>query len=337
MVVAGYAPGLTTALPRLARSVRFGRPFGLFVVEPSHYRTNIIMTPIWQTSKRTITLLDGPRVMGILNVTPDSFSDGGRLFGADSSLRIDAAVAVGLQMVADGADIIDIGGESTRPYSDPVDTSMEIARVIPVIERLASCTSIPISIDTSKSRVAAAAIDAGAEIVNDVTGLEGDPAMTSLVRDRGVGVCVMHMQGTPQTMQDDPRYEDVVADIRSYLIARRDACLAAGIERSRLCLDPGIAFGKTHDHNIELVRGIAAFTDLGCACLIGHSRKGFIRKRLQGIVDAAGREYDPLAGTLGVSLAAAAAGAHVLRVHDVAETVQALTLFNACGAISHRR
>lgn len=295
------------------------------------------MTPVWQTSRRTITFTTRPRVMGILNVTPDSFSDGGRLFDRDSSLRLDAAVAAGAQMAADGADIIDIGGESTRPSSEPVDASIEIARVVPVIERLAAQLSIPISIDTSKSAVAAAAIDAGAEIVNDVTGLEGDPAMMGLVRGARVGVCVMHMRGTPQTMQDDPRYDNVVAEIRSYLIARRDGCIASGIERSRICLDPGIGFGKTHDHNIQLVRRTDAFTDLGCPCLIGHSRKGFIGKRLKAIAEASGRQWDPMAGTLGVSLAAAALGAHVLRVHDVAETVQALTMFDECGAINPRR
>ncbi|TWT74791.1 dihydropteroate synthase [Allorhodopirellula solitaria] len=295
------------------------------------------MSLIWQTSGRTITIGHRPLVMGILNLTPDSFSDGGRLYDKASSLQLDAALAAGLQMAADGADMIDIGGESTRPYSEPVDASVERDRVVPLIERLAPRVDIPISIDTSKSSVAEAAIDAGAEIVNDVTGLESDPAMADLVRKREVGVCVMHMQGTPQTMQDAPQYEDVVADIRRYLIARRDACLAAGIEQSRICLDPGIGFGKTHRHNIDLVRGIDQFTDLGCVCLIGHSRKGFIRKRLQSIVSASGRELDPMAGTLGVSLAAAAAGAHILRVHDVAETVQALTLFEACGGINHRR
>ncbi len=295
------------------------------------------MTLVWQTSKRAITVPNRPLVMGILNVTPDSFSDGGRLFDRDCVLQIDAAVAAGLQMAADGADIIDIGGESTRPYSEPVDSSAEISRVVPVIQRLSAELSIPISIDTSKSSVAAAAIDAGAEIVNDVTGLEGDKDMVRFVRDRGVGICVMHMQGTPQTMQDNPQYDDVVADIRCFLIARRDACLVAGIDQSRICLDPGIGFGKTHDHNIELVRGIASFTDLGCVCLIGHSRKGFIGKRLKDIVAASGRDFDPMAGTLGVSLAAASAGAHILRVHDVAETVQALTMFEACGAITHHR
>lgn len=295
------------------------------------------MIPIWQTSRRTLTFVDRPLVMGILNVTPDSFSDGGRFFDRDSAVHVETAIKAGLQMAADGADIIDIGGESTRPYSEPVDASDEIARVVPVIEQLAARLSIPISIDTSKSSVAAAAIDAGAEIVNDVTGLEGDAAMAELVRRRKVGVCVMHMQGTPQTMQKDPRYEHVVGDIRNYLIARRNACMAAGIEQSRICLDPGIGFGKTHEDNIELIRGIAAFTDLGCMCLIGHSRKGFIGKRLRAIVEASGREFDPLAGTLGVSLAAAAAGAQVLRVHDVAETVQALTLFGLCTEFNHPR
>lgn len=294
------------------------------------------MNPVWQTSRRIITVADRPLVMGILNVTPDSFSDGGRFFDHDA-VSADAAITAAFQMEADGADMIDIGGESTRPYSELVDASVEIARVVPVIEELATRLSIPISIDTSKSSVAAAAIDAGAEIVNDVTGLQGDPAMAELVRRQKVGVCVMHMQGTPQTMQDKPQYDHVIDDIRNYLIARRDACLAAGIEQTRICLDPGIGFGKTHDHNIELIRGIASFTDLGCMCLIGHSRKGFIGKQLRAIVERSGREFNPLAGTLAVSLAAAAAGAHVLRVHDVAETVQGLTLFGLCTDFTHPR
>ena len=154
--------------------------------------------------------------------------------------------------------------------------------------------------------------------------------MASVAREAGVGVCVMHMQGTPQTMQDAPTYDDVVEEIRGYLIARRDACLSVGIELERICLDPGIGFGKTHEHNFELMRGVARFTDLGCVCLIGHSRKGFIRKRLGAMAEASGREFNPLAGTLGVSLAATVAGAHVLRVHDVAETVQAIEMFVAC-------
>jgi len=292
----------------------------------------------WKTSRRTLTIDDRPRVMGILNVTPDSFSDGGRFVDAsgenNENLRIEAAVAAALQMQADGADIIDIGGESTRPYSTPVDAETEIARVAPVIERLAGRLHIAISIDTSKASVAEAAIRAGAEIVNDVTGLEGDAAMPDVVRQSGVGVCVMHMQGTPQTMQDSPTYEDVVEDIRGYLIARLDACLAMGIEREKICLDPGIGFGKTHEHNLQLARRIDRFTDLGCVCLIGHSRKGFIRKRLAAMAEASGKPFDPMAGTLGVSLAATAAGAHILRVHDVGETTQAIELFVACRGVS---
>ncbi|EMI40369.1 dihydropteroate synthase [Rhodopirellula sp. SWK7] len=307
---------------------------------------------IWKTSRRTISLGNRPRIMGILNVTPDSFSDGGKFFepsdfepsnlglgsiepnSEHERLRIDAAVAAGLQMQADGADILDIGGESTRPYSTPVNAATEIARVAPVIERLAPQLKIPISIDTSKADVARAAIEAGAEIINDVTGLEGDPEMTDLAKRTGVGVCVMHMQGNPQTMQDAPTYENVVEEIRDYLIARRDACLSSGIELEKICLDPGVGFGKTHEHNFELIQGIHRFTDLGCACLIGHSRKGFIRKRLAPLVEASGREFNPMAGTLGVSLAATAAGAHLIRVHDVAETVEAIEMFQACQRTS---
>jgi len=253
-------------------------------------------------------------VMGILNVTPDSFSDGGR------HLEPGVAVEAALRMAADGADIIDVGGESTRPYSVPVDAREETARVLPVIERLADQLSIPISIDTSKAAVARAAIDAGAEIINDVTGLTVDGEMPPLAARTGVGVCVMHMRGTPQTMQDEPRYDDVVAEIETYLVGRRNACLEAGIRRDRICLDPGIGFGKTHSHNWTLAAATSRFVSLGSPILIGHSRKGFIRK-------AVGKDHDPLAATIGVTLAVAASGAHVIRVHDVRETVDALTTF----------
>jgi dihydropteroate synthase len=259
--------------------------------------------------------------MGILNVTPDSFSDGGQHIdptrGAQAAMR----------MEADGANIIDIGGESTRPYSDPVGVQQELDRVIPVIERLAGKLSIPISIDTSKSVVAAAAIAAGAEIINDVTGLEGDPEMAATAADLAVGVCVMHMQGDPQTMQDDPQYNDVVEEIYAYLVARRDFCLDIGIERDRICLDPGIGFGKTHEHNLELLRGTRRFAEIGSPLLIGHSRKGFIGKMLGD------KEADRTAATLGVSLAVAAAGADVIRVHDVKPTVDGLKLFEAAGGL----
>jgi dihydropteroate synthase len=260
--------------------------------------------------------------MGILNVTPDSFSDGGKHHDPQR------AVEVAHQMEADGADMIDIGGESTRPYSDPVGVQTELDRVIPVIQRLAGKLTIPISIDTSKSAVATAAAEAGAEIINDVTGLEGDSEMLAVARDLGIGVCVMHMQGNPQTMQDDPKYDNVVQEIYDYLIARRDFCLNAGIQHNRICLDPGIGFGKSHEHNLELLRATKRFTEIGSPLLIGHSRKGFIAKLLGD------KKADRMAATLGVSLAVAAAGASVLRIHDVKQTVDALNLFEAAGGLS---
>jgi dihydropteroate synthase len=259
--------------------------------------------------------------MGILNVTPDSFSDGGQHFS------VEAAVAAAISLVADGADIIDIGGESTRPYSTPVSADQELARVIPVIEQLAGKIAVPISIDTSKANVASAAIAAGAEIINDVTGLEGDPEMAKVAAQSGVGVCVMHMRGTPQTMQDDPQYENVVSDIDAYLRQRLQWCIGQGIQSDRICLDPGIGFGKTHAHNLELLRATERFTQIGSPILIGHSRKGFIGKVLG---DASlQRDY----GTIGVSLAVAAADADVIRVHAVRPTVEALRLFVAAGGL----
>jgi dihydropteroate synthase len=278
-----------------------------------------------------------PLVMGILNVTPDSFSDGGRFVSSGDpvadELELSAAVNVALQMQAAGADLIDIGGESTRPYSDPVDAETEARRVVPVIERLASQLKIPISIDTSKASVARAAIQAGAEIINDVTGLEGDPMMPAVAVETSAGVCVMHMRGNPQTMQDDPSYDDVVSEIEQYLLARRQACLEVGIDAERICLDPGIGFGKTHEHNLTLLRATHRFASLGAPILIGHSRKGFIKKLLRRNERFEGDGYDPMPGTLGVSMAVAAAGAHVIRVHDVAETIQALDLFEASGGL----
>ncbi len=292
---------------------------------------------VWRTSRRALEIGRRPLVMGILNVTPDSFSDGGRFVAPGqqltSSQTLELAVEAALKMQADGADLIDIGGESTRPYSDPVDADIEIERVVPVIERLADRLAIPISVDTSKATVANAAIQAGAEIVNDVSGLEGDPEMPAVVVESLAGVCVMHMQGNPQTMQDDPSYGDVVEEIERYLLARRQACLDLGIEPERICLDPGIGFGKTHDHNLTLLRATSRFASLGSPILIGHSRKGFIRKVLDRNERCSKDDYNPMAGTLAVSLAVAAAGAHVIRVHDVAETVQALDLFDASGGL----
>jgi len=255
--------------------------------------------------------------MGILNITPDSFSDGGQFAG------IDAAVARGLQMVDEGADLLDVGGESTRPYAVPVSGQQELDRVIPVIERLAARTDVPISVDTSKAVVARAAIVAGAEIINDVTGLEGDADMPAVARETGAGVVAMHMQGTPQTMQDAPHYEDVVAEIHAYLLQRKQALLAAGIAADRIALDPGIGFGKTHEHNLRLAAQCGRFLDLGCPLLVGHSRKGFIGKWLGD------KTADRTFGTLGVSLALALAGVPLLRVHDVGPTRHAITLFGA--------
>lgn len=260
--------------------------------------------------------------MGILNVTPDSFSDGGKHFQAQSA--VDAA----LRMEDDGAGIIDIGGESTRPYSSPVNAEDELRRVAPVLEALSPRLSIPISIDTSKARVAQEAIDRGACIINDVTGLEGDAAMLDVAIGSSAGLCVMHMQGTPQTMQDAPTYENVLEDVADYLQKRLEKLLAAGIERERICLDPGIGFGKTHAHNLQLLQGVSRFFSLGQPLLIGHSRKGFIGKCI-------GKpEANRMAGSLGVSLAMARAGVQILRVHDVAETVQALQLFEAAGGLA---
>lgn len=276
---------------------------------------------VWDIGQRVLTFERRPLVMGILNVTPDSFSDGGR----HNDPR--AAIELALQMQTDGADIIDIGGESTRPYSDPVAADEELDRVLPVIAGLAGQLSIPISIDTSKAAVAKAAIAAGAEIINDVTGLEGDAAMATLAADAQVGVCVMHMKGTPQTMQNDPTYSDVVEEIYQYLQQRMEYCLTAGLRRERICLDPGIGFGKTHEHNVRLLQRTARFCELDAPILIGHSRKGFIGKLLGD------KTADRTAATLGVSLAVAAAGADIIRVHDVKPTVDALTLFRACGGI----
>ena len=215
--------------------------------------------------------------MGIVNVTPDSFSDGGR---HDS---VEAAVAHGMRLAAEGADILDVGGESTRPYAAPVAADEELRRVGEVVRRLAAEAGVPVSIDTSKAIVAERAVALGAEIINDVTGLEGDPAMLQVAVASGAGVCAMHMRGTPRSMQVDPRYDDVVAEIHAYLAARRDELLAAGIPLEKICLDPGIGFGKTHAHNRELMAHAGRFLDLGPPILVGHSRKGFIGKSIEQI------------------------------------------------------
>jgi dihydropteroate synthase len=259
-------------------------------------------------------------VMGIVNVTPDSFSDGGR------HAEVEAAVAHGLALVADGADILDVGGESTRPFSEPVTAEEEWRRVGEVVRRLARESGVPVSIDTSKAVVAARAIEAGAEIVNDVTGLEGDPDMVRVAVESGAGVCAMHMQGTPQTMQVAPRYADVVAEIHDYLRRRRDALVAAGVPLDKICLDPGIGFGKTHEHNLTLLAEAGRFLDLGVPILVGHSRKGFIGKAIERALGRPATEAERDAGTAGAACRLARAGIQVVRVHAVGVVRAALAL-----------
>ena len=280
-------------------------------------RNALPRTKSWQLKTRKLEFGIVPAIMGILNVTPDSFSDGGSYFSLQS------AVDRALSIEDAGAAILDIGGESTRPYSQGIEADEELRRVVPVIEKLNGRLSIPISIDTTKASVAQAAIDCGAEIINDVSGLEADPSMVEVARRGAVGVCAMHRQGTPQTMQDNPTYRDVVQEIHDYLAQRDQYLLDCGIDRDRICLDPGIGFGKTHEHNIALVRNASRFLDLGRPILIGHSRKGFIGKAL-GNKDIP-RDY----GTIGVSLWLAQQDIQILRVHDVAGHVQALRLLSA--------
>jgi len=255
-------------------------------------------------------------LMGVVNVTPDSFSDGGLY------LDPEAAIAHGRELAEAGAEILDVGGESTRPGAEPVGEEEELRRVVPVIRGLSSAQS-RISVDTSKAAVAAAALDAGAEIVNDVTALLGDPDMASLCAERGATVVLMHMLGEPRTMQKDPRYEDVVSDVKAFLAERLEAAVAAGVAEEQVWLDPGIGFGKTGAHNMELLRRLGELRELGRPLVIGTSRKSFIGK-----VDGSPADQR-LGGTIASSVLAAAEGAEVLRVHDVAEMRQALAVATA--------
>lgn len=262
--------------------------------------------------------------MGIVNVTPDSFSDGGQF--------LDPGVAIthGLQLVADGADILDIGGESTRPGAEPVSEAEELSRVLPVVQELAKRTRTPISIDTSKASVARACLDAGAIIVNDITGLTGDLAMPAVCARSGAGVVIMHMQGTPQTMQANPRYDDVTADVRAYLADRLARLQDAGIHPESLTIDPGIGFGKTMPHNLQLLANLAEFRTLGRPIVLGVSRKGVIGTIINR------ERSDRLAGSLAVAcFATATHGADIWRVHDVAAHRDAALLYEAIA--QHRR
>lgn len=257
------------------------------------------------------------RIMGILNVTPDSFSDGGRF---DS---LDAAKAQAEKLISDGADILDIGGESTRPYADPVSISEELRRVIPVIKAVRSVCSIPISIDTTKAEVARQALAAGADIINDVTALRGDPEMIDVVAGCDNEVIIMHMQGTPGSMQDNPHYENVVADVIAFLEERVRFMTAAGIDPARITVDPGIGFGKTRTHNLQLLKNLDKLTALGHPVLLGHSRKRF----LGDITGLAAEDRDGVSAV--VSALSAKTKISIIRVHDVAATRHALQVVDA--------
>jgi dihydropteroate synthase len=264
-------------------------------------------------------------IMGILNVTPDSFSDGGKFN------RLGDAVAHAVQMVADGADIIDIGGESTRPFAEPVSVEEEIRRVVPVIESLAGHVSVPISIDTTKAAVAERALAAGASIINDISALSYDPAMGELAARAGVPVVLMHMQGTPATMQLNPEYEDPVNDIIRFLENAVQQAEEQGIPRSRIIVDPGIGFGKTVEHNLLVIKHLKNFESLDVPVLIGPSRKSFLQKIIAGKVGI--RNDADLAvtdiGTQAVVAAAVLNGAHIVRVHDVAGTRATVKIIDA--------
>lgn len=259
-------------------------------------------------------LVDRPVVMGVLNVTPDSFSDGGQFAGRDAALLHAEA------MLADGAAILDVGGESTRPGAADVSEAQELDRVIPVIEALQNLTDVPISIDTSKPAVMEQAVSAGAAMINDVRAL-GENGALEMAASLGVPVCLMHMRGQPRTMQDAPEYDDVTAEVRAFLAGRRDASVAAGVPQSRILLDPGFGFGKQHRHNVELLANLRQLTELGQPLLVGLSRKATLGALTGRDVD------DRLAASVAAALIAVMQGARVVRAHDVRETVDALTVW----------
>ena len=275
------------------------------------------MNRSWEFSHQSHPCGETPWLMGIVNVTPDSFSDGGLY------IAVDQAVQHAMSLIEQGAAIIDVGGESTRPGAEPVSASDEIERGIPVIEQLAKRTTIPISIDTYKAEVARQAIAAGAQIVNDISGLTFDPEMLPVCRDSDAGVICMHIQGTPQTMQQNPHYENVVEEIAEFFQQRLDVMTNAGIPAERIVLDPGIGFGKTAENNLEILSRIARFHELGRPVLIGHSRKGFLSKVLHR------KAVDRTFGSVGISIDLAEQGVDILRVHDVAAHRDALAAWRA--------
>jgi dihydropteroate synthase len=273
---------------------------------------------IWQCGKYKLDTSHKILVMGILNVTPDSFSDGGRYLDPQT------AVEQGLRMAEEGADIIDIGGESTRPGAQKVSLDQELQRVLPVIERLALKLKLPVSIDTYKSKVAEKALQAGASIVNDISGLNFDPEMAGTVSAYKAGLVLMHIKGTPENMQTNPQYDDLLDEVGSYLKASIKTAAEAGIMHKALSLDPGIGFGKTVEQNLSLIRNLEYFKKFNCPLVVGVSRKSFIGK-LNNDIPAGER----LPGSLAAALLAVQNGASVIRCHDVRETVQALTVYQA--------
>jgi len=264
-------------------------------------------------------------VMGILNVTPDSFSDGGRFYDPD------AALAQGERMAAEGADLIDIGGESTRPFAEPIPVAEEIRRVVPVIAALSRRTAVPISIDTTKAEVARRALAAGASMVNDISGLQHDPELARAAAEAGAPLVLMHMRGEPRTMQVDPRYDDLLGEIRDHLSRAVARAETMGVDRSRLVVDPGIGFGKTPAHNLELIRRLAEFAGLGLPLLVGPSRKSFIRRLVKPpeVKDIPAELPVVETGTQAAVAAAVMNGAHIVRVHDVAATVATVKVVDA--------
>jgi dihydropteroate synthase len=285
-------------------------------------KPSIRMAPVfpatWRVVGRIVRLEPMPLLMGIVNATPDSFSDGGRF------LDVEAAVAQGLSLAAEGAAIIDVGGESTRPGAEPVTEADELCRVVPVIRRLAEQSGVLLSIDTTKAAVAREALAAGAHIVNDISGLTFDPDMPGLCAETTAGVVCMHIRGTPRTMQTDPHYDDVVEEVCRFLTDRLTALEQQGIAREQVVIDPGIGFGKTAEHNLQILSRIARFRSIGRPVCIGHSRKRFLKKLL-------GRDVDErLYATVGVAVAVAIQGAAIIRVHDVAPVRDAIL---ACQAL----
>jgi dihydropteroate synthase len=277
---------------------------------------NDLFATVLDCNGRSLTL-DRPRVVGIINVTPDSFSDGGEF--AD----LESAVAHGLRLAEEGADMLDVGGESTRPGAADVPVEDELRRVIPVIEQLVARTSLPIAIDTSKPEVMRAAIAAGAGMINDIYGLRREGALDAAAELR-VPVCLMHMQGEPRSMQDEPHYDDVVGEVHRFLTDRLFSCELAGIDRRKVMVDPGFGFGKNLEHNLALLRKLERFSDLGSGVYVGLSRKSMI-----GTITGHTHPADRAAGSVAAALIAVQRGARMVRVHDVAATVDALKVWHA--------